>query len=160
MASTFEALILAQNAFLLNPPIAVLTQNVIQTLTTSVWTDLTMDTSTTDTYGGHSTVTNSQRYTSQVAGWYEASGVSAVAINATGGRGVRLAVNGSPVQSSVGFVTGYSANASGVPTPTCLVYLAVGSYVTCQAWQSSGGNLNTFTSSDLASGLNVTYKHQ
>lgn len=74
MASTYEALLLANMQFALNPPIAFLTAGTSTTISSSTWTAVAFNTNVVDTYSGHSTSTNNTQYFFQVPGWYEVSG--------------------------------------------------------------------------------------
>jgi hypothetical protein len=69
--------------FLANPPHCVMYQTVSQAITGN--TAILFDTNEIDSYGGHSTVTNTAQYVAQVVGWYQCSGV--VAFNASGTAG-------------------------------------------------------------------------
>jgi hypothetical protein len=145
----------------LNNPIFVGVQTIVQaSLANTTWTTHTLDSETVDTYGGHSTTTNTSRYTAQVAGWYTVCGVSVWAANASGGRGARIHVNGAVIQGSAQDVLASSSSSfTGVMTPVRAVQLGVGDYVEVAGWQSSGGTLATGTASDLASALFVAWCH-
>lgn len=154
----------AQVAWLLSPPLAVLRQSVAQAaLVTATYTDVLMDAEDLDdggagAAGGHSTVTNTARYTAQTAGWYEVEGIVSFGASATGIRIVRLAVNGTtfyrlfdgPPTASGG--TDYGG--------TQTLYLAVGDYVTLQARQDSGANLSLNITSEATSRMTVRFVHQ
>jgi hypothetical protein len=133
--------------FLLNPPIGQFYQSAAQSVPNAGWTSLTFDLTDRDTYGGHSNVTNNSRYTAIVAGVYELTGGGGFATNATGTRDVAWAKNG--VLLSAPGATGTSNAVTGlqsaVDVPTLQIFLNVGDYVELQAFQSSGGNLNTAT---------------
>lgn len=145
--------------FLVNVPIAYVTQSATQTLTTSTWTAITYDQTVVDTYGGHSNSTNNSRYTAQVAGWYIVFGSACYAVNTTGQRGAAIAKNGTRVQGAAGFAQATSALSTATPSPPTIVYLAAGDYVEIQAYQSSGGNLATVSGSDLDSSMTVAWLH-
>lgn len=145
--------------FLLNPPDFVGVQNTAQSIPSGAWTAVSLDTSQIDSYGGHSNVTNSSRYTAQVAGWYTCCGVSEMATNASGDRAVRLQVNGTAVKGAAALVGPYSGNGVALPTPTRDVYLNVGDYVEVATFQTSGGALSTAVSADLCSALWVRFSH-
>lgn len=159
MASTYEALLLAQMAFVLNPPIAVVTQATVQSIPNNAFTDITMDATTVDSYGGHSNVTNPARYTAQVTGWYLASGSVSFSGNSTGARFARLAIGGTSVTGSESSSAPNGTTDVGVSTPAILIYLPAGSYVTVQGLQSSGSALNTFVGSDLRCSLSIGWRH-
>jgi hypothetical protein len=104
----------------------------------------TLDTERTDPDGGHSTVTNTSRYTFQVAGWYLALGVAAFANTSTAGsRAAKLLMNGTTaVPSSEQLTLPTTTTASTVPT-FALVQANVNDYIELQIYQNSGGSLNT-----------------
>jgi hypothetical protein len=125
------------------PPLAMLRQTAAQTLTTGGYAALNFDTEDFDSHNGHSTVTNTSRYTAVLAGIYEVSGGAAFAANATGRRLARLAFNGTVIGGSLAGIPANTATV-GYSVRTTLVRLAVGDYVELQALQESGGNLATF----------------
>jgi hypothetical protein len=145
--------------FLLNPPIFTGVQTVVQSIPNTTWTTISLDTTQVDTYGGHSTVTNTSRYVAQVAGYYSVCGVAVIDSNATSARGARITKNGGIVQGAASFYVPPSANAAAVPTPIHEVYLNVGDYVELQVWQGSGGNMNTGVYSDITSKLWARWSH-
>jgi hypothetical protein len=149
------------SAFFQAPPLFQGIQTVAQNnLTSSIWATITLDTELIDDYGGHSTTTNTSRYTAQLAGWYEVSGSVTWLQNGTGTRGARLAVNGTVVQgSAVMMSTAASTTDTSVPTTTRVVYLNVGDYLEVQGWQSSGANLATKVDADLTSSLFACWRH-
>lgn len=146
----------------LNPPLFVGTQTATQSVNNNAWTALTLDTEQQDTYGGHSTTTNTSRYTVQVAGWYTVCGVSVWANNATGVRGARIHINGTVVQGTCGLIaTVTTGSLTGVATPARTVFLNSGDYVELGGYQSSGAALATAVAAggDLASALFVAWSH-
>lgn len=145
--------------FLLNPPLLGVKQNSVQTLTTAVWTSITMDASTVDTYGMHSNVTNNSRATAIVSGWYRPSGCVAFAASATGTRGARFAVNGTAVAGTAQFGPPTAAGSAAIAAVTFPIFLNAGDYVEIQGVQNSGGNLNTLVASDLDSTLALHFDH-
>jgi hypothetical protein len=148
--------------FMLNQPIFVAVQTITQSLASGAWTAINLDQEVTDTYGGHSTTANTSRFTAQVAGWYTVSGVTTWPNNATGTRGARIHVNGSPVQGAAQTVAAVTSGSfTGCMTPVRAVFLNVGDYVEVGGFQSSGGALSTGVASggDLASALFVGWCH-
>ncbi|MEU1800909.1 hypothetical protein [Streptomyces sp. NPDC019937] len=127
-------------------------QNSAQSISNGTFTSITIDTEVIDSDGGHSTSTNTSRYTCQVAGTYAVGGSVCFPANSTGSRGVRLAVNGSSVQGVASLIPAATGNSCGTQVATILS-LSVGDYVEIQGYQTSGGALNTATASDLASQL-------
>lgn len=135
----------ALGQFLLNPPrfsgtLASTTFNIASSAST--WTSVIIDTEAEDTDAGHSTTTNSQRYTCQVAGLYLVTGSVCFTANATGFRAAKFQVNGTDVPGSEQTLTTVTAAlpATVAPTPSP-VRMAVGDYVLMQAIQNTGANL-------------------
>lgn len=148
------------STFVLNPPLFVGYQTSTQTIANGTWTAITLDTETVDSYNGHSNVTNSMRYTAQVAGWYTASGVVAFAGGTVSIRGARIEVNGSVVQGSAQMIAPPNAtNFTGVATPPRTIYLNTGDYVVVSGYQLTGGSLSTGVATDLSSALWVVWAH-
>lgn len=147
--------------YLLNPPIFYGVQASVQALTNSGTNyAVTLDTNVVDTYNGHSTTTNTSRYTAQVAGYYLASGCVGYATNATGFRAAKLAINGTVVQGAANEIAASSSSyAVTLSTPTIIKYLNVGDYIEVWAWQTSGGTLNTTAFSDQACSMSVQWVH-
>lgn len=144
--------------FLAAPPIAVLRQSVAQSLPNAAWTAINFDAEDVDSYGGHSTVTNTSRYTCQTAGWYTACGAVAYVPNSTGFRTVRLQINGAAINSAITYVPNNGTAEPVAITPTRDIFLNAGDYVEAAGYQNSGGSLNTQVSGP-ASGLWVRYSH-
>ncbi|MFJ6085180.1 hypothetical protein ACIQI8_27605 [Streptomyces sp. NPDC092369] len=130
-------------------------QASVQSIADNTWTPLTLDTEDYDSDNGHSTSTNTSRYTVQVAGTYAITGMVSFAANATGNRAGRITVNGTAVPGS--FVKGLAATAthsSGAAFHAQAV-LAVGDYIELQGLQTSGGALNTSSATDVACAMGV-----
>lgn len=142
--------------FLLNPPMAVLTQTTVQTFVSGTPAVVSFDTTQSDTYGGHSNSTNNSRYASQVSGWYWCQGTIQFS-NVSGlDRTLSFLVNGSAINYFGNALPSASNNV--FPTVSCggLIYLAAGSYVEVQGFQESGGNIATHT---LGSSMTVDWRH-
>lgn len=127
--------------FLIAPPAAVLRNSAAQSLTTATWTPLTWDTEDLDSDNAHSTVTNTARYTAVTAGWYLVTGNVEFVANATGIRQARI-TDGTTV---FGGQNAVSASAGGTTTlsVSAMVFLAAAAFVQFEAYQTSGGALNT-----------------
>lgn len=159
VGSYFNAGVRDLGTFLLNPPIAQLVQNTIQSIPNSAVTPLTFDGTINDSYGGHSNVTNNSRYTGQVTGWYLVAGVAAFATNGTGVRVARLRKNGSDII----YFDVWAMAVSTASTPTAaatagIVQLNAGDYVELAGYQTSGGALNTIVAGPQ-SGMAVFWLH-
>ncbi|MFE5037157.1 hypothetical protein [Streptomyces sp. NPDC056683] len=132
-------------------------QGTAQSIANNTWTVLTIDTEVFDSDNGHSTTTNSSRYTVQVAGTYLVIGTASFAANATGNRGVRLtvsgvAVTGSFVKTGAPDTTGSSGLCTVAP-----VVCNVGDYIEVQGNQNSGAALNTSAAGDVAVSLSAQW---
>jgi hypothetical protein len=115
--------------FLTNPPIFFGYQSVAQSLPATTYTAIGMDTETLDSYGGHSTTTNTSRYVCQLAGTYEVCAVAAVQPNSGGFASAYVAKNGSEIIGSRIAYAAMSGHNSAAPTAVTQVQLAVGDYV-------------------------------
>lgn len=129
--------------FTLNQPCAFLYQSVTQSIANTTFTPLTFDAETFDTYGGHSTVTNTSRYTAQVAGVYWVSVGAVYLTNGVGARYALIGKNGS--YTAVNGMTAAAAPVAGIgyATVSGQIQLAVGDYVEGFAYQSSTAALST-----------------
>jgi len=145
--------------FLLNRPLAVLTQSATQSVGNAAWTALSLDATTTDSYSMHSNSVNNSRAIAQVAGWYTVSGVAAFATNGTGGRGALTARNGTHMPGSGSLLGVVSTQPTVAPTSAFPVFLNVGDYVEIHGFQSSTASLSTTSSTDLACSMCVTWEH-
>lgn len=143
--------------FLENPPIFRGYQGTAQSVPNATFTDITFDSETVDSYGGHSTTTNNQRYTAQVAGWYLVTGAIEWAGNGTGRRLTTVAVNGSEVEEIEVATTATPVHLAVLVSD--LVFLNVGDYVTLRGYQSSGAALSTFSSGSSTSYMDVLWVH-
>lgn len=142
--------------YVLGPPHTFIRQTVAQSLTSSTWTAITFDTEEVDSDGGHSTVTNTSRYTGQTAGWYFVAGLASFAANATGTRRIRFNLNGAAMNASEATTSAQGVGATGIGV-TRMVYLNVGDYIEVFAYQSSGGALNTSVNTESQSQLSVLW---
>lgn len=129
---------------LANPPLAKMRNSAGQSVANSTPTALTWDTEDFDTAGGHSTSSNTSRYTCQTgtAGKYRVHGVAYWTGNATGVRETWLRVNGVDVPGSMARMPSATTGAMTAEQET-IVQLAVGDYVEVFVQQTSGGALAT-----------------
>jgi hypothetical protein len=159
-AALLNAQLFTGLTYLLNPPLAWLYQTASQSVaSSSTWTPILLDTSGIDTYGGHSTTSNTSRYVCQQAGIYQCGGSITWAANATGYRAARIAHNGSAVQGSEVYLPGGSVSGQTTVVVTVPVALAVGDYIEIHGWQSSGGALSTIANAEVAASLNIEAIH-
>ena len=144
-AALYNALSTSGLFFSLNVPAAVLYQATGQSVTSGgAPAAITLDSESLDTYGGHSTTTNTSRYVGQVPGYYLVLGTAGIAANATGNRLVQLEKNGTLIAGAitVGPAPG-TANAS-VQTAAAITFLNGSTdYVETYVYQTSGSTLTT-----------------
>lgn len=128
------------------PPVAQLRQTSVQTLTHNNWAALSMQAEDHDSHGGHSTSTNTSRYTCPTGqgGVYELAGAAAFAANATGQRWCRWARNGTELNGSGANMDAAASGQTLLAARTVQVTLAPGDYVELQALQTSGVNVDTY----------------
>lgn len=144
LASYFSNNINAPLSFLLAPPIFQGRQTVAQSLTSGSYTALTLDAEDVDSANGHSTSSNTSRYTAQYAGWANVQGACAVSSSAAGRRLAKLRLNGvTDVNGSAVPIFSGITNTIKVATPLMKVFFNVGDYVETMGAQESGGALNT-----------------
>jgi hypothetical protein len=106
------------------------------------YSPLNLDAEVYDSEGGHSTTTNSSRYTVQVPGLYRITAQSAFAVNSSGARAVAIGVNGTASKACQGAPPPSNSWSNQVTWET---YLNVGDFVEAMTWQNSGGALSTVT---------------
>lgn len=126
---------------LLSPPLAILRSTTLQNMTNGADTPLNWPIEDLDTDGGHSTVTNTSRYTAQTAGYYLLTANFTFAANSSGTRRGSFRKNGTTMFSRVRIVPN-AGNFIGF-SHTARVFLAVSDYVEAIGWQDSGGTLTT-----------------
>jgi hypothetical protein len=154
-AALYNATVRELNNFALGVPVFSGVQGTAQSIPNGTWTAFTIDTELLDADGGHSTVTNTSRYTPTVPGTYVLFGTSGWAGNTTGKRWVRLAQNGSAINGSACGSDAHSAlNVGGHFTATVATFNGTTDYVEVQGQQASGGALNTNTT-DFGPSLRV-----
>jgi len=163
-SSTFGIPVANNVGVLANPPIAKMRNSVAQSIPNNTNTALTWDTEDWDTVGGHSTVTNTSRYTCQsgYAGYYLVHAAVAWASNATGVRDIWVMKNGVDVPGSMITVQAPPAGVWSQISETT-VQLAVGDYIEAIVLQTSGGALLTDlggAASARQSRLEVQWIHQ
>lgn len=105
-------------------------------------TPITLDTEDYDSDNGHSTTTNTSRYTVQVAGTYSILGTLAFATNATGNRKAGININGANARGGAIQAPGFASNSFCEVVATDQ-FLNVGDYIELVGWQTSGAALST-----------------
>lgn len=145
--------------FLLNRPLFQGYQSTNLAIASSTAVAVPLDTETVDTYGGHSTTSNTSRYTAQVTGTYLVWGGASVngATSQTYLAGF-IGKNGTEVAGSRGMVPANSSHTYTVPTVAVPVVMAVGDYVELYVI-ADGTSPSTHGSSTQASSLTVVWCH-
>ena len=128
----------------LNPPYAQIGRSTDQSIPNSTLTAVLWTTEVSDSHAGHSTVTNTSRYTATVAGLYEVSCSLPWDPNATGVREMFFRINNTT--SYAGDRSQASTVATIMTAASRLLRLAVNDYVEIVTWQNSGGALNISSS--------------
>jgi len=139
----------------LNAPYAQIGRSTDQSIPNSTLTAVLWTTEVSDSHSGHSTVTNTSRYTATVAGLYQVSCSLPWDPNATGVREMFFRVNNTT--STPGDRAQASTVATIMTSSTRLLRLAVNDYVEVVVWQNSGGALNISSSYLIGPGLDVVW---
>ncbi len=147
--------------FLLARPMAILRQTSAQSFANNTWTGVLFDTEDLDRDAGHSTVTNTSRYTGQTTGYYLGLYTMPWSPNGTGGRWAKLRLNGTDaVATTPGRDSRLTAGA-GVDTAASgsgIVYLNGSTdFAELVAYQGSGGALSAYISTDAAPRLSMLW---
>jgi hypothetical protein len=161
-AALWNAQVRDATAFFSAPPSFRAHSEVAQSVTSGTWTSLNLEVEEFDNYGGHSTSTNTSRYTCQLSGYYLITACAAFsgATSTAGTRATRIQLNGST--SLHGSFSKMAAANTGTSSSAihsaCIAYLNVGDYVECQGNQDSASTINTSaTSGDVAPSLTVLW---
>ena len=143
--------------FSLAVPVASLYQITVQGIPNASATAVNMDGENSDTYGGHSVVTNTSRYVGQVPGYYL---TIATVLYGSSTVGVRIAYvykNGALIDGAFGASPGSTYSSA---TAIAVPYLnGTTDYVEAWTYQTEGGTFNTTTSAGQASSLTVYWLH-
>jgi hypothetical protein len=127
-----------------SPPMVHLRQTTLMSLTNNAGTAITFTTEDVDTINGHSTSSNTSRYTPNDSGWYLLGGAVSFASNATGRRGTWWRKNGVDINGSETVIGASAAGSLTVPARTIVVQLnGTTDYVELMGFQDSGAGLNT-----------------
>lgn len=141
-------------SFLMSPPTLQMRQTAAQSIPNSAYAIVLFDTEDIDTVSGHSTTTNTSRWTlpsADMAGWYRCVGKVAWSGNVTGRRASLWSLNGTAINGSeVIYPVGTSSAVEHVTAEIIVPVTNAGDYIELQIFQDSGGALNTNVSSGLA----------
>jgi hypothetical protein len=137
----------------IGPNVCVVTGSTTQSIPNNVYTSLNWDANITDTTRLHNTVTNNNNIYIKTSGWYLVSAQVTFSANAAGSRSIRLTKNGVVIdRTTVRFppVAGFSVSAN----TSIVIELVSGDVIAAEAFQDSGGALNTENNqSQLSIGL-------
>lgn len=141
----WNANVKALGDFLENKPIFSAYATVAQSIPNNVFTGVLLDTEVFDPDGGHSTTTNTDRYTCQVAGVYLLTGLVVFPATGTGTRGAGFSLNGATtvINGSENLTPVAAAIATTIAANPTYVRLDVGDYVSLAAYQNNGSALST-----------------
>jgi hypothetical protein len=125
-------------------PLFIASKSANQSIATgTAYVPVTFTSEDVDYDSGHSTSSNTSRYTAATAGYYHVSATGTYAANATGVRGIHITVNAADPTGHIGTIlTAVGSSTTTAITASGLVYLNVGDYVEMNAQQTSGGALN------------------
>jgi hypothetical protein len=127
-------------SFLLAPPLAILTKNGVQSVTSGSYVALTWPTEQVDRDGGHSTSTNTNRYTAQTAGYYLLNEWNEWGLTSTSGyRRIGFRINGVTITAQEARTSTPSMAMSHL---SGLAFLSVNDYVEVMVDQNSGSALD------------------
>jgi hypothetical protein len=142
-------------------PVAELRPSAQTTLTSSAYTTILFGAETfdadQDNVGGHSTTTNTGRYTIRYAGLYLIAGAITYSAGSAGSRYTRWLINGLVRPSSGTFNAANPAGVVTVHAPSIVQWLLVGDYIELQGMQSSGASISTYAIAEYNSHMTVVY---
>jgi hypothetical protein len=148
-ASLWNAQVRDATGFLSAVPVFRGFQNAAQSFASStVYAPILLDSESFDPEGGHSTTTNTSRFTVQTAGYYYVSAFASYLVSSAGGRAIAVSVNGTATVQSQQAPPPANSWSGGT---NWLGYLNVGDYVEATTWQNSGGSLSMTTGAFSAS---------
>lgn len=156
----FNSNIRDASLLLLSPPLAIVRATVTQSVSNNTFTAVNFDAEDVDRDGGHSTISNTSRFTCVTEGYYLCTGVIAWAANATGRRICYWAVSGSPVNGSrLDFYPVQTGNPTIIPMASRLIHLDVGDYLQMMGYHdiNGGGALSTAASGSAMSFMTVRW---
>jgi hypothetical protein len=125
-------------------PYAVIRQTVAQALSSGASASILFDAEDIDTNNGHSTTTNTSRWTCPTGkpGWYSANWVGGFVSNATGDRLGWISISGGATRYAVNLGSAASGHQTYIGGSDRF-FLNAGDYVQLSLEQYSGGSLNT-----------------
>lgn len=124
-----------------NPPTFYGYQSVAQSVPNNSWAALTIDSEVIDSYGAHSTTSNTSRFVVPQAGYYWVSGTVTWATNTSGNRAAALYKNGATVSGAYFSAAASSYNSSA--TATAIIQASANDFIEMYVSQGSGTSLST-----------------
>jgi hypothetical protein len=148
--------------FAINPPVFKGLQGSGQSLSSGFLFAVSFDTTSIDSYSGHSNSTNNSRYTAQVAGVYRITGKVALPVNGTTGRRyATINLNGGELSDARNEAFPFN-NSQGAVTQNLFVetiqLMNTGDFVEIVATQTSGSSM-TLVTSPTQSSMTVEWVH-
>jgi hypothetical protein len=155
-AALFNAQVRDLNNFALSVPVFVGYATSVQSIPSgNVMTALNLDTELLDPDGGHSTVTNTSRYTPTVAGLYLVIGSVGWPANNTADRRLQIGLNGGGIVGSGNSYDPTSGVTNGMQTISTVTCNGSTDYIEVMAAQASGGALSTIAGGIFSPSLRV-----
>ncbi|MFI1165660.1 hypothetical protein ACH4UM_19095 [Streptomyces sp. NPDC020801] len=154
----WNAQVKALNDFLTAPPVfsgyAASSQSIPNG---NVMTALNLDTEVLDSDGGHSTITNTSRYTATVAGTYLVIGSVGFTSTSGGDRRIQIALNGGSITGSGNSMDPSQAVLHGLMTAALVTMNGSSDYVEVMTAQSTAGALSTNNSGIYVPSMKVLW---
>lgn len=142
-ASLWNAQVGALGNFTLGPPRFRGLQTLAQSFAYNAYAPLSLDTEVFDSEGGHSTTTNTSRYTVQVPGTYLLMVTVAWAADTSGSRIAEIHINGTAIPGTYNRVLPVGAVVTPMNTQV-MATLNVGDYVEAYGMQNGPTTLTTY----------------
>lgn len=155
-AAYFNTNIRDAGNFLLATPTFQGRQSITQSLANATNVAILVDTEIIDSDNGHSTVTNTSRFTPATPGYYQLGGGVGWALNTTGLRCTWWAFNNATVVATQNKLNACTGAATCLPARTKFMgFNGTTDYAEIMSFQNSGGALNTSVSNEEASDFNA-----